>query len=1218
MTKNQHRIYLPILARTREFRQPQTPAESKLWASLRNRQLGDFKFRRQYLIDRFIVDFYCAACRLVIEIDGDSHAEQDQKEYDLARTAWLNEQGYHVIRFPNRDVHRCTDAVLEAILNECRKLSSSPSPPAPLPDRERGAAPSPQRGEGRGEGQPRALADLDITIQQVLQLPGKRRSRLLNFLLRWERVGEVHTCLDALIPANPALVSLLDLRVKAFLAQDRADEALSVMKERLRRKTSLTAQVLLAHIHLAQGDAEAARRIARALVEEREDSVTAWALLGEVELARGDKGAALAAYRRLNELSPHSRAYLLGMVDLYRAYDDWVTASGYAVRLLRVTDEDSPLPVPYLRRLRDYFRASGEETRVAEIEAELTHRYAAELAELRSALPLAAHPIPPSPSSQRRRLPSVPPIGGEEGGGDIEPLPASDAVDVSEEERGRIAQAARRLFGFEGLLPGQMETIACVLRGEDVLTILPTGGGKSLCYQLPALMAEHGTTLVISPLIALMKDQVDSLPAGLRGRATTINSSLAGDELRRRLEQTAEGAYRLVYAAPERLRQPTFLHALRRAGLNRLVIDEAHCVSVWGHDFRPDYLAIGQARQALGSPPLLAMTATAPSRVRRDILGQLGDPSAGSGHGMRVVAGDVTRLNLQLEVFYARNTDDKLRHLLAFCQTEPSASSGGPPGSGVVYAGTRARCEELATLLRAHGVVADHYHAGIDNRAQVQDDFMAGRTRVVIATVAFGLGIDKPDIRFVVHFVPPPSLEAYYQEAGRAGRDGLPARCLLMYASSDRGTLTRRLNQDVLPVEFLRAVYAAVKRSLDGASVGLIALGDLERDLQADGTRVRVALSLLEKVSLLRRGPDLPRAANVCLTAVGQDSILPTELTRFCQAAHLRPGQALTLNLVDAAQEAEMSIDGIERSMLAWADAGLLDYRPAGRDMVLELLPPPQDAAERIAAQLERYETVQAQRVDEIVAYVRTLRCRHGHLNAYLGGRTIERCTACDNCIEIAPPPDAGLPDEREQLQAILGCVSAAPWSWGRVSLARILRGDERAPAKAHSHTGFGALAFRSETAVRRMLERLESGGFLQARRLQHGGEVLDLTQAGQAALQNPATLDSLVDVVEEPPSRKPSKKDREDLEVDGTLLRELRAWRSEQARARDVPSYVIFHDSHLRAIAAHRPITLEALAEVKGVGPKKLEQYGTALVELVQKHREESTYDTQTQDRLG
>ena len=1027
------------------------------------------------------------------------------------------------------------------------------------------------------------LAELEIAPRQTIRLTGNQRSRLLNFLLRWEHLEDLHACLDVLIPYKPTLVSLLDLRTKAFLAQDRSDDALEVMQERLRLRTSLTARSLLARVHLARGDVEAAHQIARALVEEHEDSVTVWGLLGEVELARGDTQAALDAYRRLNELRPQGRSYLLGMLSLYQALDDWVTASGYAVRLLRTADEETPLSVTYLRHLRDHFRASDEETRVADLGAELQRCYADELAELRAALfpTIRARPAAPTPRPGPAEEP--PPA---------EPLPAFDQVPVSEEERARIAEAVRQLFGFETLLPGQLETIACVLRGEDVLTILPTGGGKSLCYQLPALLAEQAhpepalstvegpalstvegpaeracpepgeracpepgervTTLVISPLIALMKDQVDSLPDGLRRRATNIDYSLERDERRRRLEQAADGAYRLVYAAPERLRQPPFLHALRRAGVDRLVIDEAHCVSMWGHNFRPDYLTIGRARQALGNPPLLAMTATAPSRVRRDIIHHLGDPSAGSGqapstgpsavlragsgHGMRVIAGDVTRPNLQLEVFYARNPDEKLRHLLAFCRAEH--------GSGIVYAGTRARCEELSSLLRGYGIVAGHYHAGITNRTEVQDDFMAGRIRIVVATIAFGLGIDKPDIRFIVHFVPSNSLEAYYQEAGRAGRDGLPARCLLMYAHSDRATLTRRARRNMLRVEFLRAVYAAVKHRLSLGPVsdrapfsGRVAAADLERDLQADQTRIRVALSLLEETGLLRRGPDFPRTAVVCLTGVGQDGILPHELAAFCQAARLRPGQPLTLDLADVARRADLPLEDIERRVLEWTDAGWLDYHPSKRDWLLELLPPPTDSAERIETLLERYETVQIQRVDEIAAYALTRRCRHGHINAYLGGRTIERCTACDNCIKIPPPPDAGLPDEREQFLTILRCVSDAPWSWGRFSLVRILRGDDKARPggqplheKARDQAGFGTLAFRSKTAVERMLDHLENGGFLRARRLDHGGAVLDLTPAGKAALQNPIALNSLVGPAEKqpppppPPPRRPSR----------------------------------------------------------------------------------------------
>jgi len=348
----------------------------------------------------------------------------------------------------------------------------------------------------------------------------------------------------------------------------------------------------------------------------------------------------------------------------------------------------------------------------------------------------------------------------------------------------------------------------------------------------------------------------------------------------------------------------------------------------------------------------------------------------------------------------------------------------------------------------------------------------------------------------------------------------------------------------MLRVEFLRAVYAAVKHRLNGASSGRVAAADLERDLQADRTRIRVALSLLEETGLLRRGPDFPRTSVVCLTGVGQDGILPHELAAFCQAARLRPGQPLTLDLADVARRADLPLEDIERRVLEWADEGWLNYRPSKRDWLLELLEPPTDSAERIGTLLERYETVQIQRVDEIAAYALTRRCRHGHINAYLGGRTIERCTACDNCIEIPPPPDAGLPDEREQFSTILRCVSDAPWSWGRFSLVRILCGDDKARhgtrplhEKARDQAGFGTLAFRSKTAVEHMLDHLEHGGFLRARQLEHGGGVLDLTPAGKAALQNPIALNSLVGPAEKQPPPAPRKPSMED-EAEGNVER--------------------------------------------------------------------------------
>ena len=1050
------------------------------------------------------------------------------------------------------------------------------------------------------------LTELGLYVEQVSHLSANDRSRLLNFLLRWDHIETLHACLDSLIPTNPGLVSLLDLRVRAFLAQDRPDRALPVMEERLQWRTSLTARSLLAQVHLALGQVETAHSIALALVQEHQDSMIALGLLGEVELARNDTAGALSAYRRLYELNPNSRSYVHGMIAIYRAQDDWVSASGYAVRLLSAGSGERPLSVTHLRWLRDYFRASGETPRAIELAAEIEHRRIAELDELKATLGGV------DTKRQAARSEPRPRAGSPHLTREAEPDPSIltfDHIPVSAEERTRIAKAARRLFGFDSLLPGQVETLACVLRGEDVLTILPTGGGKSLCYQLPALMAEQGTTLVISPLIALMKDQLDSLPGALRSQATTINSSLEWEELQRQLERASRGAYRLVYAAPERLRQPPFLHALRRAGISRLVVDEAHCVSAWGHDFRPDYLVIGQARRALGNPPLLAMTATAPPRVRRDIARHLGNPESASFHraqggatqDIRIVAGDVTRLNLQLEVFHARSADDKLRYLVAFCEAEQ--------GNGIVYAGTRARCEELSALLRRHGVDAETYHAGIADRATTQDNFMSGHTRVVVATVAFGLGIDKPDIRFIVHFVPPPSLEAYYQEAGRAGRDGLPARCLLMFAPSDRATLTRHVRQDAMPIEFLRATYAAVRTRLGGASSGLLAAEDLERDLRSDGTRIRVALSLLEEAGLLRRGPDLPRAAVVCLRVAQAPDSEPS-LAAFCRAARLRPRQPLEVDLAETARQAGLPVADIEGCVLDWAESGWLDYRPVGRGLLLEFLPLPADVAERMVALLERYSAIQGQRVDEIAAFVHTRRCRHGHINAYLGGRVIEACQACDNCIEIGSPPDTDLPDEREQWLTVLRCVADSPWSWGKGTLVRILRGDGGARVgskdlrpQARTNASFGALAFRSAGAVERMLDRMENEGLLHARRLEHGGIVLDLTSAGRAVLQDPSGLEQRIGrkAELEPEPHDPSA-DGEPLEVDETLFQTLREWRLERARAQKVPPYAVLHDSHLRAIAVQKPVTLESLAKLPGIGPKRLERYGDELIALVRK----------------
>ncbi len=356
--------------------------------------------------------------------------------------------------------------------------------------------------------------------------------------------------------------------------------------------------------------------------------------------------------------------------------------------------------------------------------------------------------------------------------------------------------ALKRHFGFESFREGQDLVIEAILGGENALVVMPTGGGKSLCYQLPATIRE-GTTIVVSPLIALMKDQVDALVE--RGiSATFINSSIAGAELSARLATLREGGFRLVYIAPERFRSDRFLDALSGTPVSMLAIDEAHCISEWGHDFRPDYRRLREARTLLGSPQTVALTATATPEVRADIATQLD-----LGDVRHFIAG-FDRPNLTLRVAHTKTEREKLARTV-----EIAKRSGG---SGIVYAATRKTVDTLASALGRHGIRVAGYHAGLDDRERVatQESFMEGRVDVIVATNAFGMGIDKPDIRFVVHAQMPGSIEAYYQEIGRAGRDGQPATCTLLFNYADSRFQQFFIEGSFPPPELVERVYDTV------------------------------------------------------------------------------------------------------------------------------------------------------------------------------------------------------------------------------------------------------------------------------------------------------------------------------------------------------------------------------------------------------------------------
>lgn len=327
----------------------------------------------------------------------------------------------------------------------------------------------------------------------------------------------------------------------------------------------------------------------------------------------------------------------------------------------------------------------------------------------------------------------------------------------------------KRYFGFSSFRPLQEEIVRDALAGKDVFALLPTGGGKSLCFQLPA-MTRPGLTVVVSPLIALMKDQVDSLQAsGIA--ATFLNSTLDSSEARSRLRGLHQGEFRLLYVAPERLMLSGFLSDLQRWQPRLLAIDEAHCISEWGHDFRPEYRQLSQLRELFPAAPLMALTATATDRVRKDIVSQLRlrDP--------KCYVASFNRPNLAYRVVAKKKPFEQL---LDFIQQRPKES-------GIVYCQARKTAEALAQKLTMEGVRAKPYHAGLDaeERNRNQELFLRDEARVICATIAFGMGINKPNVRFIVHYDLPKNIEGYYQETGRAGRDGLPSECLLLFSAGD-------------------------------------------------------------------------------------------------------------------------------------------------------------------------------------------------------------------------------------------------------------------------------------------------------------------------------------------------------------------------------------------------------------------------------------------------
>lgn len=626
-------------------------------------------------------------------------------------------------------------------------------------------------------------------------------------------------------------------------------------------------------------------------------------------------------------------------------------------------------------------------------------------------------------------------------------------------------------FGFDEFRPGQQQIIEHILKGQSVLAVLPTGGGKSLCYQLPAMMLD-GVTLVVSPLIALMKDQVDGLPADVQKQVTLVNSSLDGDEIDRRLRDISVGKYKLVYAAPERLRQKPFLHTLRKRGVSLLVVDEAHCVSMWGHDFRPDYLFIGDALRYLGDPTVLAMTATATPQMRQEISNHL-------GRRMEIISTGSYRPNLFLESIMVKTDEDKMREVVRICREID--------GSGIVYTRSRKKAEELARILKREHIKATYYHAGMNSeeRSRTQEEFMDDRWRVICATVAFGMGIDKPDVRFVIHNSPPSSLEDYYQEAGRAGRDGEMSRCVLLCTPSDKASITRWMRQEMMDSDLPRKCYKYLRELTPNQRFAAVSIDDFKRETEQDETRIRVAISMLEDIDLAKRHPDVPTTFTISLTPLGAQQS-DEEFMQFMEHARLRVSQKISYETLDLYRRTNILPSEIEDKLLEWSNDGWINYYGSGRVMLLERLSAPRDTKQRLENLLSKYAEAQEKRIATAFYYAETRHCKHDTIAAHFGEPTIEGCVSCDNCAPQRQPgwrkskrtaPAASSLSDEQRRRKVLETVAMIPAQVGFTGLVKVLKGSIASHIKHERCKNFGVLANVPKTTIERCVgELIESG----------------------------------------------------------------------------------------------------------------------------------------------